>query len=78
MLVLQRKQAESIVIGDDVVIHFVRIARNKVTIAIDAPREVTIRRGELCRWSMEPPPTCPSPETLDEGNRGALDQRRAS
>ena len=47
MLVLSRKPGERIQIGDDVVITLTKIAGNRVTVGIDAPREVAIRRGEL-------------------------------
>ena len=47
MLVLQRKQGQTIVIGNDVVLHISRLRGNSVTVAIEAPRELTIRRGEL-------------------------------
>lgn len=47
MLVLSRKEGESIRIGDDVVITVHAIERGKVRIAIQAPRSISIWRGEL-------------------------------
>lgn len=47
MLILTRKLSEKIVIGDDVIIEVRRIEGNKVRIAIKAPRETRILRGEL-------------------------------
>jgi len=47
MLVLSRKTGESIVIGNDVEVKVVAIEGNRIRIAIDAPREVSILRGEL-------------------------------
>ena len=47
MLVLSRKQGERLVIGDDVVLIINKIAGNRVTIAIEAPHDVRIVRGEL-------------------------------
>ncbi len=47
MLVLSRKAGEKLVIGDNVEITVSKISGNRVTVAIDAPREVAIRRGEL-------------------------------
>ena len=47
MLVLTRRRGEEIVIGDQVVITVVESHKDNVRIGIDAPRELTIRRGEL-------------------------------
>lgn len=46
MLVLSRKQGESIQIGDDITITVLRIGTN-VRIGIDAPKSVTVLRSEL-------------------------------
>jgi len=47
MLVLSRKTGERIHIGDDIFVEVRRVAGNRVTLAIKAPREVRILRGEL-------------------------------
>lgn len=47
MLVLSRKEAEEILIGDDIRIVVVRISGDKVRIGIEAPPEVTVVRREL-------------------------------
>ena len=47
MLVLSRKGGERIHIGDNIVVEIRRIAGNRVSLAIDAPREVRVLRGEL-------------------------------
>jgi len=47
LLVLTRKERERIHIGPDIVIAIQRIDRNQVRIAIEAPKEVVILRGEL-------------------------------
>lgn len=47
MLVLSRKEGEKLVIGENIVITVNRIAGNRVAIGIEAPREVSIVRGEL-------------------------------
>ena len=47
MLVLTRKAGESICIGDDVEVRIVSIRGKKVRLAIEAPREMSVRRREL-------------------------------
>ena len=47
MLVLSRKPGEELVIGNDVRVHVVRIVGNRVTLGVEAPREVKVRRAEL-------------------------------
>ncbi len=51
MLVLSRKPGERLVIGDDIVLVINKIAGNRVTIAIEAPRDVRVVRGELAPLS---------------------------
>lgn len=47
MLVLARKEKQSIRIGDDIVITVVSVQGDQVRIGISAPREVTVLRQEL-------------------------------
>lgn len=47
MLVLSRKAGERIHIGDDIFIEVRRVAGNRVTLAVSAPRAVRVLRGEL-------------------------------
>ncbi|MEO2014705.1 MAG: carbon storage regulator [Fuerstiella sp.] len=47
MLVLTRKPAEMIHIGDDIVIKVIKTARGTVKIGIEAPSDVRVIRGEL-------------------------------
>ncbi|MEX0793113.1 MAG: carbon storage regulator [Pirellulaceae bacterium] len=47
MLVLSRKIGDTIRIGDDIEIVVNRISGNRVTIGIDAPKDVRILRGEV-------------------------------
>jgi carbon storage regulator CsrA len=53
MLVLTRKVGERIIIGENVMIEVRRVAGNRVTLALDAPRKVRILRGELERAARE-------------------------
>lgn len=47
MLVLTRKPRQQIMIGDDIVVNVVEVQGDNVRIAIEAPREVKIYRGEI-------------------------------
>ena len=47
VLVLSRKQNQSLVIGDNIVITILSIDREQIRLGIEAPREITIMRQEL-------------------------------
>ncbi len=47
MLVLSRKQAESILIGGNIEITVLRIQGNVIRLGINAPKDITITRTEL-------------------------------
>jgi len=47
VLVITRKKGESIIIGDNIEVKVIKIDDGSVKIAIDAPKEVVILRGEL-------------------------------
>lgn len=47
MLILQRKEGESLLIGDEVEISVLAVEAGRVRLAIQAPREVPILRSEL-------------------------------
>lgn len=53
MLVLSRKIGEKIHVGNDITIEVRRVAGNRVTLAVEAPRDVRILRGELREAAME-------------------------
>jgi carbon storage regulator CsrA len=66
MLVLSRKIGEKIHVGQDITIEVRRVAGNRVTLAVEAPREVRILRGELKEAAEafdEPPRSPKAPET---------------
>ena len=47
MLVLSRKQAERIKLGDSIVVTVVRVSGDKVRLGIEAPPDVLVLRDEL-------------------------------
>ncbi len=47
MLVLTRKQAETIHIGEDIVIKIIQTGRGSIKIGIEAPEAVRVLRGEV-------------------------------
>lgn len=47
MLVITRKEGESLLIGDDIEITVSKASDGSVKLAIDAPKEMTILRKEL-------------------------------
>ncbi len=52
MLTLTKKIGERIHIGDEIVLEVRRVAGNRVTLAVSAPRSIRVVRGELL---AEPP-----------------------
>ena len=53
MLVLSRKVGERIHIGNDVFVEVRRISGNRVTLAVNAPHDIRILRGELVEAARE-------------------------
>ncbi len=47
MLVLSRKESESIVLGDDIIIKVIGVEKGVVRLGIEAPSSVPIMRSEL-------------------------------
>ncbi len=71
MLVLSRKEGERLSIGDDITIVVTKVAGNRVTIGIEAPRNVKIVRGELDTLEVKPA-VC---NALDNCESGSLEMR---
>lgn len=61
MLVLTRKPAETIQIGDSIVVKVIKTARGTVKIGIDAPDDVRVIRGELVEPAAIEPQAHPEP-----------------
>jgi len=47
MLILTRKQGQSIHIGNDIMISVTRIQNGQISLGIDAPRDVPVHRKEI-------------------------------
>ena len=54
MLVLSRKNGETIFIGDRIKVSVVKLDGGKVRLGVEAPANVRILRGELEQWSTVP------------------------
>ena len=49
MLVLSRKEGETLIIGDDIRVTIAQVRGNRVKVGVDAPSSVKIKRGELAQ-----------------------------
>lgn len=63
MLVLSRKEAQRIRVGDSIVVTVVKIAGDKVRVGIEAPSDVLVLRDELETWA-DPPAAAPRCEGM--------------
>jgi carbon storage regulator CsrA len=54
MLVLSRKEGERLVIGENITLVISKVVGNRVTIGIEAPKDVKVMRGELTVESNQP------------------------
>ena len=74
MLVLTRKQYESIVIGDDVEVFVCGVVRDRVKLGINAPTSVRVVRAELLAKNRENrlPPTQSEANNSNDPDPGAI------
>lgn len=66
MLVLTRKKAETVQIGDDIVIKVIQTGRGAIKLGIEAPPHVRVLRGEVAEAAaslLEAGPARPSTQT---------------
>ena len=47
MLILTRREGESVLIGDEVTITVLRVKGNQVRLGVNAPKEVSVQREEI-------------------------------
>ena len=64
MLILTRRQNESIVVGDDVVVRILRVQGGRVRIGIQAPDNIRVSRFEIP--FDQPPMPHAIPETVND------------
>ncbi len=64
MLVLSRKVGESIKIGEGITVVINRISGNRVTLGLQAPRDMRIIRGEL--RPFDEPETTTAPQRKEQ------------
>ena len=47
MLILTRREGESVLIGDDVTVTVLRVKGNQVRLGVNAPKNVAVQREEI-------------------------------
>ena len=53
MLILQRKEGQSLTIGDRIVVTVQEIGQGRVRLSVDAPRDIAVLRTELVEAQRE-------------------------
>jgi carbon storage regulator len=75
MLVLSRKEGERIRIGDNITLIVSKVSGNRVTIGIEAPKDVKVVRGELAENAVsvtaDLPPSPNGASSIATSSRGA-------
>ena len=72
MLVLSRKEGERISIGDNITLIVSKVNGNRVTIGIEAPRDIKVVRGELQLQAVAEIEVEAMPVLLDSQPRATL------
>lgn len=78
MLVLTRKRAESIKIGNDIVIKVIQTSRGTVKLGIDAPAHVRVLRAELHAFAPLSSEALPVTVVADEDSSDTDDDAEPS
>jgi carbon storage regulator len=55
MLILTRRPAEALVIGDNITISVLDIKGGRVRLGVNAPREIIVNREEICEKTRRKP-----------------------
>jgi carbon storage regulator len=56
MLILTRRPAEALVIGDNITITVLDIRGGRVRLGVNAPRDIIVNREEICGKPRRKPP----------------------
>ena len=72
MLVLSRRPGERLTIGEDIVLVVNKVSGNRVTLAIEAPQDVRIVRGELAPLSKQKESSSPERLPGDHDDRVSI------
>ena len=75
MLFLQMKRGEYLTIGEDIVIQAFPDSGSSLRLAITAPKEVTILRGEVLERNGEERPQCLLDPNVKKGKKGRTPQK---
>jgi carbon storage regulator len=79
MLILSRRESESVHLGDDIVLTIVRVSGEKVRIGIQAPPHIKVLRNELEVEQANTPPSDAVPNALPTNIRSTpIRVRRAA
>jgi len=62
MLILSRRESESVHLGDDIILTIVRVSGEKVRIGIQAPAHIKVLRNELEIEDTKAPKTPKAPK----------------
>ena len=62
MLILSRKNGESIVIDGGITVRIMAVKGNVLRLGIEAPKEIPIHRSEICQSIRESVPDLPVPQ----------------
>lgn len=54
MIVIPRRQGESVVIGDNIILTVIKVRGDKVQFRIEHPKGVTVHRGEAYEAILSP------------------------
>ena len=71
MLILTRRQGESIIVGDNVRITVISVKGNQVRIGVEAPRSVSVQRQEIASKKDQTPEN--DPEKVPEKPQDATE-----